>query len=91
MIQPDYVRHPKISSLSRYLVIFSKKNQITDKDLLRAAVAIVLDGDSFRVVKNVFEKPKKKKFPLSELQKIIDDSYLNIRFAWEDAIVKNEN
>lgn len=91
MIKPDYVRHPKIVTLSRYLVIFSKKNQITDKDLLRASVAIVLDGDSFRVVKNVFEKPKKKKFPLSELQKVIDDSYSNIRFAWENAIAKHEN
>lgn len=90
MNKPDYVRHPKIATLSRYLVIFSKKNQITDKDLLRASVAIVLDGDSFRVVKNVFEKPKKKKFPLSELQKAIDDSYFNIRFEWENAIAKQD-
>jgi hypothetical protein len=91
MIKPDYIRHPKIATLSRYLVIFSKKNQITDKDLLRAAVAIVLDGGFFKIVKNVFEKPAKKKLPLSELQKVIDESYFKIRLAWEDTIAKYEN
>lgn len=91
MIKPDYVRHPEIATLSRFLVIFSEKNQITEKDLLRASVAIVLDGDYFKIVKNVFDLPSKKKFPLSELQKVIDDSYSNIRFAWENAIAKHEN